>query len=72
LPPRGSAAGASIEAGAGEVTAAAENKNGHLHAICQPVFPELSPWAMMILGFAGVGFMAYRRSRKNKTALTAA
>jgi hypothetical protein len=28
--------------------------------IAAPV-PELSTWAMMILGFAGVGFMAYRR-----------
>jgi hypothetical protein len=26
--------------------------------------PEPSTWAVMILGFAGVGFMAYRRSRK--------
>lgn len=32
--------------------------------------PEPSTWAMMILGFAGVGFMAYRR--KSKTALMAA
>jgi hypothetical protein len=32
--------------------------------------PEPSTWAMMILGFAGVGFMAYRR--KNKMALNAA
>jgi hypothetical protein len=32
--------------------------------------PEASTWAMMILGFAGVGFMTYRR--KNKTALSAA
>jgi hypothetical protein len=23
--------------------------------------PEPSTWAMMILGFAGIGFMAYRR-----------
>jgi len=30
--------------------------------------PEPSTWAMMILGFAGVGFMAYRR-RQNGTAL---
>jgi hypothetical protein len=29
--------------------------------------PEPSTWAMMVLGFAGVGFMAYRR--KNKMAL---
>jgi hypothetical protein len=32
--------------------------------------PEPSTWAMMILGFAGVGFMAYRR--KSKPMLTAA
>jgi len=31
--------------------------------------PEPSTWAMMILGFAGVGFMAYRR--KSKSALMA-
>jgi hypothetical protein len=28
--------------------------------------PEPSTWAMLILGFAGVGFMAYRRSRKDQ------
>lgn len=32
--------------------------------------PELSTWAMMILGFAGVGFMTYRR--KGKPALMVA
>jgi hypothetical protein len=32
-----------------------------------PSVPEPSTWAMMILGFAGVGFMAYRR--RNKTAM---
>jgi PEP-CTERM motif-containing protein len=32
--------------------------------------PEPSTWAMMILGFAGIGFMAYRR--KAKPALMAA
>jgi hypothetical protein len=32
--------------------------------------PEPSTWAMMILGFAGVGFMAYRR--KNQVTLNAA
>jgi PEP-CTERM motif len=25
--------------------------------------PEPATWAMMVLGFAGVGFMAYRRKR---------
>jgi hypothetical protein len=33
--------------------------------------PEPSTWAMMILGFAGVGFMAYRR-KANTAALIAA
>ncbi|SRR5258708_15357602 len=32
-------------------------------AIASPV-PEPSTWAMMILGFAGIGFMAYRRKSK--------
>jgi hypothetical protein len=32
--------------------------------------PEPSTWAMMLLGFAGIGFMTYRR--KNKMALNAA
>jgi hypothetical protein len=26
--------------------------------------PEPSTWAMMLLGFAGIGFMAYRRKAK--------
>jgi hypothetical protein len=29
--------------------------------------PEPSTWAMMILGFAGVGFMAYRRRNQSAT-----
>ena len=32
--------------------------------------PEPSTWAMILLGFAGIGFMAYRR--KSKPALMAA
>jgi hypothetical protein len=32
--------------------------------------PEPSTWAMMILGFAGVGFMTYRR--RNQAAARAA
>ena len=35
-----------------------------------PAVPEPSTWAMMILGFAGVGFVAYRR--KSKPALMTA
>jgi hypothetical protein len=32
--------------------------------------PEASTWAMMILGFAGVGFMAYRRRGNGQLRLT--
>jgi hypothetical protein len=32
--------------------------------------PESSTWAMLLLGFAGIGFMAYRRT--NKVAISAA
>ena len=42
---------------------------GHDHDMTHGV-PEPSTWAMMLLGFAGIGFMAYRR--KSKRALTAA
>lgn len=34
--------------------------------------PEPSTWAMMFLGFAGVGFMAYRRSRRDQDLALAA
>jgi hypothetical protein len=34
--------------------------------------PEPSTWAMMLLGFAGIGYMAYRRSVRSNTAITAA
>ena len=30
--------------------------------LASPV-PELASWAMMVLGFAGIGFMSYRRTR---------
>jgi outer membrane lipase/esterase len=39
-------------------------------SLLQGGVPEPSTWAMMLLGFAGVGFMAYRR--KSKPALMAA
>jgi hypothetical protein len=34
--------------------------------------PELSTWAMMLLGFGGLGFAGYRRSRKDGAATLAA
>jgi hypothetical protein len=33
--------------------------------------PELSTWAMMLLGFAGIGFLAYRRKKKASAAVSA-
>ena len=30
-----------------------------------PSVPEPSTWAMLLLGFAGIGFMAYRRKSKS-------
>jgi hypothetical protein len=36
------------------------------------VAPEPSTWAMMILGFAGLGFAGYRKAKNGKTALSAA
>jgi hypothetical protein len=38
--------------------------------VVAPTVPEPSTWAMLILGFAAIGFMAYRR--KSKPALMAA
>jgi hypothetical protein len=34
--------------------------------------PESSTWAMMLIGFAGVGFAGYRKARTARTALSAA
>jgi hypothetical protein len=34
--------------------------------------PEISTWAMMVLGFAGLGFMGYRRSQTRPVAMAAA
>lgn len=34
--------------------------------------PEPATWAMMLLGFAGTGLMAYRRSRPSRSSLAAA
>jgi hypothetical protein len=46
-----------------------QDNSGQLNVVASAV-PEPSTWAMMILGFLGIGFMAYRR--KSKPALMAA
>ena len=43
--------------------------HGGLEVTAVAAVPEPSTWAMMLLGFAGIGFMAYRR--KSKPALMA-
>lgn len=51
------------------------SENKYLYGTVEPAavtsVPEPSTWAMMILGFAGVGFTAYRR-RSNSQRLSAA
>ena len=42
----------------------------NVSAVSVSAVPEPSTWAMMILGFAGIGFIAYRR--RNETAALAA
>lgn len=37
-----------------------------------PAVPEPSTWAMMLLGFAGLGFAGYRRAKRGETTLAAA
>ena len=34
-----------------------------------PTVPEPSTWAMMLVGFAGLGFAGYRRARAGRTTL---
>jgi hypothetical protein len=45
--------------------------SGVATAVIAPAVPEPSTWAMMILGFCGLGFMAYRREQ-NGPALSVA
>ena len=40
--------------------------------ICFVIMPFEPTWMMIILGFAGIGFMAYRRSRKGDGIVLAA
>jgi PEP-CTERM motif len=37
---------------------------GQVEVFGSPAVPEPSTWAMMLLGFAGLGFAGYRRTRK--------
>jgi len=37
--------------------------SGSATEVIAPAVPEPTTWAMMILGFCGIGFMAYRRKQ---------
>jgi choice-of-anchor A domain-containing protein len=60
----------------GSVFAASFSGGGELHnnnlfdgALPPTAVPEASTWAMMLAGFAGLGFVAYRRSRGRAVAV---
>jgi hypothetical protein len=61
---------ASLRFGLGNDTSGSAADLSLISVTFSAAVPEPSTWAMMILGFAGVGFMAYRR--KSKPALMAA
>jgi hypothetical protein len=42
--------------------------SGSATAVKTPAVPELSTWAIMLLGFAGLGYVAFRTSNKNVAA----
>jgi hypothetical protein len=42
-----------------------------LGTVIGPTIPETSTWAMMLIGFAGLGFVGYRTSKKQRAALAA-
>src|SRR5262249_55069502 len=44
------------------IFSALNNNTGTL--VVSSAVPELSTWAMMLIGFAGIGFAAYRRAKK--------
>ena len=43
---------------------------GEMEFIAESAIPEPSTWAMMMLGFAGLGFAGYRKARSIRTALS--
>jgi uncharacterized membrane protein len=45
--------------------------NSYIAVPASPSVPEPSTWAMMLLGFAGLGYAGYRRARAGRAALVA-
>ena len=59
-----------VDSDAGDAPAGYTTGTGSFGATAVAAVPEPSTWAMMIVGFLGLGFMAYRR--RNQTAFSAA
>ena len=57
-------AGGTITAGGVSTTGLTISNYSNLTGTITAAVPEPSTWAMMLLGFAGVGFMAYRQKSK--------
>ena len=52
----------------GDIVGYGEDNFGNTEAFLltpHPAVPEPSTWAVMLLGFAGLGFMTYRRTKKS-------
>ncbi len=60
-----------IYAQVNDVVGTYSNNFGAFDVTVSAAVPELSTWAMMIIGFCGVGLMRYRRSSNAVTAATA-
>ena len=68
-PTQTSAVTASFAIGAGAFTIDYIEANGSPSDLVFSVVPEPSTWAMMLLGFAGLGFAGYRRARLSPSPL---
>jgi hypothetical protein len=61
-----------VTAGPSTSAATANNHNGHVfdpntfQILGVATVPEPSTWAMLLIGFAGIGFMAYRRKQNGQ------
>jgi hypothetical protein len=55
------------------LTSGVNGGNGYvtIDPVVAPSIPEPSTWALMLIGFAGVGFAGFRRAKRNRAAVAA-